>query len=62
MLWLDLEYAGLNGYVCTVKYQDGRVKMSADCLSDSGSAVDVAQGGIMSERLETVSFCRLFRP
>ena len=45
---LDLEYAGLNRYVYTVKYHEGRVKMCVDCLSDSGSGVDVVQGGSMS--------------
>ncbi len=45
---MDLEYAGLNGYVYSLKYHDGRVKMSVDCQADSGFGVDVARGGSMS--------------
>ena len=45
---LDLEYAGLNGYVYSVKYHDGRVRMSIACDAGSGFGTDVAQGGSMS--------------
>lgn len=45
---MDLEYAGLNGYVYSLKYHDGRVKMSVDCQADSGFGDDVGRGGSMS--------------
>ena len=45
---LDLEYAGLNGYAYSVKYHDGRVKMSIACDAGSGLGGDVTQGGSMS--------------